>query len=76
MTRTLAEIERDVQELSATERAQLLRLLIQNLDAPSDADAESAWLDECERRLDEIESGDARTHRAADVLREARARTR
>jgi hypothetical protein len=76
MSRTLAEIERDVQALSATERTRLLRMLIHNLDLPADADAGAAWLVESERRLDDIESGSARTYRAADVLREARARTR
>jgi putative addiction module component (TIGR02574 family) len=74
MTRALSEIERDVQELSPADRARLLQSLIKNLDAPSDADAESAWLAESERRLDQIESGEAQTYPGPDVLREARSR--
>jgi putative addiction module component (TIGR02574 family) len=68
MARPLADIERDIRALSASERAQLLKALISDLDAPADPDAERAWVDESERRLAEIESGTAKASPGADVL--------
>ena len=72
MARALADIERDILALSQKERTELLRKLIDNLDAPGDANTEAAWLKESERRLGEIESGTAQTFPADDVIKEAR----
>ncbi len=74
MARAIADIERDIQELPARERAKLLRSLIADLDAPAEADSERAWLEESERRLAEIENGNARTVPGRNVLDEARSR--
>jgi putative addiction module component (TIGR02574 family) len=74
MARALATIEQDIRALSARERAQLLRTLISDLDAPADPGAEQSWVVESERRLAEIESGTAKTMPGADVLKEARSR--
>lgn len=74
MARTLVDIERDIRELSARERARLLKALISDLDAPADPDADEAWLKESERRLAEIESGAAKTTPGTEVLKEARSR--
>ncbi|MGQ0833418.1 MAG: addiction module protein [Gammaproteobacteria bacterium] len=57
MARALADIERDIHALIAKERAQLLKALISELDAPADPDADRAWLEESQRRLAEIEAG-------------------
>jgi putative addiction module component (TIGR02574 family) len=72
MARALADIERDISALSQKERTELLRKLIDDLDAPGDANSEAAWLEESERRLGEIESGTARTFPADDVIKDAR----
>jgi putative addiction module component (TIGR02574 family) len=72
MARALADIERDILELSEKERLELLQKLIGDLDAPGDTNAEADWLKESERRLGEIENGTARTFPAEDVLEEAR----
>jgi putative addiction module component (TIGR02574 family) len=72
MARALADIERDILELNRKERTELLRRLIDDLEAPGDANSEAAWLKESERRLGEIESGTARTFPADDVIKEAR----
>jgi len=72
MARALTDIERDIFALSQKERTDLLRKLIDDLDAPGDANTEAAWLMESERRLNEIESGTARTIPAGDVMKEAR----
>jgi putative addiction module component (TIGR02574 family) len=76
MARPLADIERDIRALSASERVQLLKALMSDLDAPADPDAARAWIDESERRLAEIESGTAKTSPGGDVLKEARSRLR
>ena len=72
MARALADIERDILELNQKERTELLRKLIDDLDAPGDPNSEGAWLKESERRLGEVESGTARTFPADDVIKEAR----
>jgi len=72
MARALADIERDILALSEKERIALLRKLIDDLDAPGDANSDAAWLKESERRLVEIENGTARTFPADDVMKEAR----
>ncbi|MHB8478321.1 MAG: addiction module protein [Steroidobacteraceae bacterium] len=54
------------------ERTELLRKLIDDLDAPCDANSEAAWLKESERRLGEIESGTAHTFPADEVIKDAR----
>jgi putative addiction module component (TIGR02574 family) len=71
MARALADIERDILELNQKDRTELLRKVIDDLDAPGDPNSESAWLKESERRLGEIESGTARTFPADDVIKEA-----
>jgi putative addiction module component (TIGR02574 family) len=72
MARAFYDIERDISALSQKERSELLRKLIDDLDAPGDANSESAWLAESERRLREIDSGTAQTFPADDVIKEAR----
>jgi putative addiction module component (TIGR02574 family) len=72
MARALADIERDISALSQKERTELLRKLIDDLDAPGDPNSESAWLKESERRLDEIVSGTAQTFPADEVIEDAR----
>jgi putative addiction module component (TIGR02574 family) len=45
--------------LSPTERAWLASELIASLDEDKDPDVEAAWASEIERRIDEVESGEA-----------------
>jgi putative addiction module component (TIGR02574 family) len=47
--------------LSDKERADLASSLIDSLDPTIDADAELAWQEEIARRLEEVESGKAKT---------------
>jgi len=53
------ELEAKALKLPAKERARLAERLISSLDQESDPDAERLWLQEAERRLDELESGNA-----------------
>jgi hypothetical protein len=71
VARELKEIERDIQALSDEQRFDLSRSLIADLDGPTDADVEEAWLAEAERRDRELESGTVHSIPAEDVFREA-----
>jgi hypothetical protein len=53
MARRLCEIEKEVMQLSARERAELAHDLIASLEPESDAGAEGAWLQEAERRYEQ-----------------------
>ncbi len=51
------DIESQALKLPARSRARLARRLISSLDGDADADSERLWIEEAERRLDELESG-------------------
>jgi len=70
------QIESEAMKLSARERARLAERLISSLDDEVDADAETAWIREGERRLDELRSGKVKGRSAASVFRKARAALR
>jgi len=57
MSSAVAEIEAKVRTLSREDKAELIRVLIAELDGPADADVERAWLEEAKRRHREIVDG-------------------
>ena len=57
MAKAVKDIEREIRELSSDERAELMRSLIADLDAPADADVERAWLETSQRRYRELVEG-------------------
>ena len=61
MATELRQLFREALELTDSDRATLAGLLIESLEAPPDADVESAWAEEAERRWQEIESGTVQT---------------
>lgn len=67
------QIESKALKLPARERARLAERLISSLDEDVDADAETLWVREAERRLDELRAGKAKGRSAASVYRKARA---
>jgi putative addiction module component (TIGR02574 family) len=70
---TLAEeLSARAKALSAEDRARLAEELIESLQEEVDADAESAWDREIDRRVAEIESGAVRLIAAEEVHAEAR----
>jgi putative addiction module component (TIGR02574 family) len=70
------ELESRALQLPPQERARLAQRLISSLDPESDRDAEQAWLEEAERRLDELESGSVAGIPAEQVLDKARSTLR
>ena len=55
MSTTIDQVEEEAMKLSAEERAQLIIRLEASLDI--DEEIEQAWLEEAERRLEEMRSG-------------------
>lgn len=74
MAKAVVEIERDFLALDEHDRAALLRVLIGHLDDPHDTEVEGLWLDEAERRLEQIDAGTAKTHPAEQAFQEIRSR--
>ena len=76
MSDSVREIESKALQLPPKERAWLAQRLISSLDSESDRDAEQAWLEEAERRLDELESGKVAGISAEQVFDKARSTLR
>jgi putative addiction module component (TIGR02574 family) len=57
VARSARELFEEAMRLDPQERATLMRLLIDTLDAESDEGAEEAWRAEIERRIAELDSG-------------------
>jgi putative addiction module component (TIGR02574 family) len=57
MARSARELFEEAMRLDPAERAALMRLLIDTLDAESEEAAEEAWRAEVERRIAELDSG-------------------
>ncbi len=74
MARPVHEIEKEIQTLSATDKAQLLRALVADLEKEVDEDVERAWLEEAQRRYREMKDGQVEAVPAKEVFTRARAR--
>jgi len=59
MSNAVAEIAEKIQLLSATEKHDLLRLLLQDIDGDAGQDADEAWRNEVVRRVKAIRNGEA-----------------
>ncbi len=57
MATALGEIEEKVRALSQSDKAALIRVLIGELDGPSDSDVENTWIAEAKRRHQELIEG-------------------
>lgn len=76
MANPARQIESKAMKLSARDRARLAERLISSLDDEVDADAETEWMREGERRLEELRSATVKGKTAASVFRRARAALR
>jgi putative addiction module component (TIGR02574 family) len=57
MARSARELFEEAMRLDSQERATLMRLLIETLDAESEEGVEDAWRVEIERRMAELDCG-------------------
>lgn len=76
MTNAARRLEAKVLGLPPEERARLAERLLSSLDDATDVDAEQRWIEEAERRLDEVSSGLVKSKPAEDVLDKARSALR
>jgi putative addiction module component (TIGR02574 family) len=74
MPNDLAEIAKKARSLSAKEKAELIRVLIADLDGPPDDDVEQAWTLEVERRHRELKEGKVQAVPADRVFENLRSR--
>lgn len=71
---TVEELKSRLSRLSAQERAELARFLIESLDVDAGPDAQAAWEAELDRRMVEIRSGTEVGIPAEEVFSQARDR--
>ena len=57
MAKSARDLFEEAMRLDPKERATLMRLLVDSLDAASEEGAEEAWRAEIERRIEELDSG-------------------
>ena len=76
MADPVRRVESEALKLSAKARARLAERLISSLDDHADPDSERLWLEEAERRLDELLSGKVDGIPADEVFRKARSSIR
>jgi putative addiction module component (TIGR02574 family) len=57
MARAVAELEAQIRSLSGHEKADLIKSLLSELDAPADPSVDLAWLKESQRRLNQLRQG-------------------
>lgn len=73
MARALSEIETEIRALTRGDQEQLLRALLEELDAPADTGVEQAWLQEVRRRSRELDDGTVEPIPADEVFARVRA---
>lgn len=69
----LQSIEREALGLAPTHRAKLAHELLESLDTLSPREIDELWLDEAERRLKELDTGNVQLIPAEEVYRKAQA---
>ena len=74
MARAVSEIYSDIQSLSDSDKKNLLRTLVAELDAPADREVEEAWLKEAQRRHQELVEGKVKGVPGPIVFERLRAR--
>lgn len=71
MSRTLAEVEKDIMELPYEDREILAHRLLGDMQSV-DSEVAAAWVDEADRRLEELLNGTVKGIPAEEVFAEVR----
>lgn len=69
---TLEKIETEIKKLDLKDRSALAKRLVESLDELSETEIEKLWVEEAERRLDEMEQGQTAEIPSEEMLRRAR----
>jgi putative addiction module component (TIGR02574 family) len=72
MAATLEQIVHDALQLTPTQRAEVADILVESLESTPPDEIQRLWLDEANRRLAEVRSGNIQTIPGDEVLAEAR----
>jgi hypothetical protein len=73
---TIDELKREALQLDPSKRASLARDLLESLDDLTEAEVEQLWLEEAERRHQQIVTGAVETVSMEEALSKARAARR
>lgn len=68
------ELEKQARALTLKQKAALARVLIDDLDASPDPDAQKVWIEESQRRYDAFLAGGMPARPGDEVMRRARGR--
>lgn len=66
------DLKQQILALPANQRAELIRDLIDSLDAVDDGDVDSQWIEEAERRYKEYRDGKLKARPAEEALQSAK----
>lgn len=69
----IEEIEAEIRKLDLKDRSMLAKRIVESLDNLSMVEVEALWIEEAERRLDELEQKLVNEIPAEETLRRARA---
>lgn len=72
MNTTLEQIAREALLLTPAQRAELADLLVVSLESTPPDEVQRLWIEEANKRLEEVRSGKVKTIPGEDVLAEAR----
>jgi putative addiction module component (TIGR02574 family) len=72
MTASFEQIARDALSLTSAQRAELVDFLVESLDSAPTDEIQRLWIQEANKRLEEVRSGRVKTIPGEDVLAEAR----
>ncbi len=72
MARSLDELTKEVLALPSASRAILAEKLVESLEFDVDEEIQSAWLDEAEKRIEELRTGKVQPIPGEEVLAEVR----
>ena len=73
---TLEALKRQIDDLETSDKAEILRMLVADLDKGADEGVTEAWVQEAHRRHHELSSGTVRSMPASQVFEKARERLR
>ena len=73
---TLEALKHEIDELKASEKAEILRMLVSELDAKTDENVAQAWVEEARRRHTELAEGKVSPIPAKIIFDRARERLR
>ena len=73
---TLEALKRQISDLEAADKAEILRMLVADLEKDTDSGVAEAWVQESRRRHQELSSGTVGAVPASQVFEKARERLR